>query len=240
MRKFLKRKWVQAVAVILGAFFLGSAAIMGVRAYLTDGEEAMNTLETAFVSTETEPTPQPPFVTPEYQKRISVKNTGNVECFVRVRVEFSDGYFRDWSGFSSDGVNYYSANVNGRPSYVLDETASGILADAYVNHLPEGWVYIPEDSEASVHYEDDYHNVTAGEGELLGGYYYYTIPLQPGETTENLTERVKTYFKDTESKMPYDIIVYTEAVQTSSHTGAKYTGENAWKQMWTEVMARKN
>ncbi len=68
-----------------------------------------------------------------FKKRVQVKNTGSIPCFVRVFVEFSSSEIRDISQISPDGRSYFPA-----ASYHLN--------------LPEGWVYIDEDDELLGHY----------------------------------------------------------------------------------------
>ena len=63
----------------------------------------------------------------------------------------------------------------------------------------------------------------------LSGYYYYTVPVQPGESTEPLIRWVMTYFEGTVKV--YDILVYTETVQTVGIDGTDYSTNwaDAWK-----------
>ena len=53
---------------------------------------------------------------------VSVKNTGNVPCYTRVFLTFSDSDIGERSQLSSNGISFY------------DEAA-------FRQHLPEGWVY---------------------------------------------------------------------------------------------------
>jgi len=55
------------------------------------------------------------------------------------------------------------------------------LAGEYIDHLPDGRVYIPEE-----------------ESDTLGGYYYYTKIVEPGKKTVPLFERRKTHFDTAE------------------------------------------
>ena len=61
--------------------------------------------------------------TDPFKKDVKIGNTGTEDCYVRVRLEFSDSEFRDITDFSHDGTIYTDA-----ASY------NGI-------YLPEGWIY---------------------------------------------------------------------------------------------------
>lgn len=58
-----------------------------------------------------------------FDKKVQVKNTGTVSCYVRVFAEFSDSEMKGRSEFSADGVMYYPAGT-------------------YAQNLPEHWIYI--------------------------------------------------------------------------------------------------
>lgn len=61
-----------------------------------------------------------------FRKEVSVKNTGNVPCYTRVFLAFSDSDIGERSQLSSNGISFY------------DEAA-------FRQHLPEGWVYREDD-----------------------------------------------------------------------------------------------
>lgn len=92
----------------------------------------------------------------------------------------------------------------------------------YSENLPEDWTYI--DPEAD---------------ELLGGYYYYTSPVEAGDETTALVERVETTFEEAADIVDYEIIVYGESVQTRDRFGVEVTGSNAYEQAWEDFLARK-
>jgi len=60
-----------------------------------------------------------------FKKRVQIKNTGTVPCFVRVFADFSDQEVKGWSWLSPDGSSFYEA-------------------DSYREYLPEGWQYLDE------------------------------------------------------------------------------------------------
>lgn len=115
-----------------------------------------------------------------YTKDVTVSNTGDVPCYVRVFLQFSDSDVRDVSQVSRDGNTF--------------ETW-----DDFVKDTSGSWKYIASSTDKT-----------------LGGYFYYTKPLQPGESTSSLLKTVKTDFASADDVKPYDVIVYSESVQTVS------------------------
>lgn len=104
----------------------------------------------------------------------------------------------------------------------LDNGAGFVNAADYPDNLPENWVYISEADDT-----------------LLGGYYYYTVPLEVGAKTIPLFERVKTTFAAAEDVKAYELIVYAESVQTLDKNGEDFTGAEPWNQAWDEFINRK-
>jgi len=115
------------IALLLGAIF-AVITIMpkSTTAYLTDDDTEINILSPGDNKIEIIERFDPPEELKEgvntFNKAIKIKNTGDVDCFVRVFVEFTDAKIRDISKVSPDGTNFYSINE---------------LKD----HLPTGWVY---------------------------------------------------------------------------------------------------
>lgn len=95
-----------------------------------------------------------------------------------------------------------------------------VAASDLKDHLPSGWVYI-EDTD-----------------ETLGNYYYYTEALEPNELTVPLFTEVKVSVPDTDEDLitPFDIIVYSEAVQIRDKNGKLFTSAEPWKEAWTEFL----
>ena len=61
-----------------------------------------------------------------YEKAVQVINTGYIDEYVRLRLDFSDSDIESKTKFSYDGQNFYSV-------------------EEYRKHLPSGWVYNAED-----------------------------------------------------------------------------------------------
>lgn len=138
-----------------------------------------------------------------YQDNVSVKNTGNIPCYIRIYAEFSDSTVEARSSLSVNGSDFISAKE-------------------YKDHLPDGWTYISSD-------EDD----------VLGGYYYWTSPVEPGAKTGELFKEVKTTFETADDVKNYEIILYGESVQIKDKEGAEFTGDDAWRQAWAEFLERR-
>ncbi len=82
------------------------------------------------------------------------------------------------------------------------------------SHLPEGWEYV------------------SGQNNALDGYYYFTKALAPEEETPPLLSKVKTEFENVYDISDFDIIVYSESVQTVeiNASGTQYSDyQKAWK-----------
>lgn len=137
----------------------------------------------------------------------SISNNENGKVFVRVAAEFSTQWSRDHSWISSD--------VSG---------TTWCKASDYINHLPANWVYIPSQ-------QDDPTNGDA----LLGGYYYYTRSIAPGESTTALMSRVKTTYSKSVDIEAYNIFLYAESVQAFDKTGVAVSDDN-WRSAWEELL----
>jgi alternate signal-mediated exported protein len=214
------RKGMIAASVLAVALLLAG----GVYAYLTYGTRAINEFSAGSNEIEIEETFTPPKqLKPganSYTKKVAVKNTGNIPCYVRVYADFSEGDLKKVSGIQSGDGAYYSAELEGIQDDIQDENGKVVINhDSFINHLPEGWVYIPETDADTDTVED-----------AMGGWFYYTEPLEAGEVTPNLFDSVLTYFASESDITSYQIIVYAESVQIRDRegnlvtTGADTTG----------------
>ncbi len=207
------------------------AAVVGISgAYLVSAPAGVdNEIVVGYDKTEIEedfdpPTEQTPNAATYYKKKVTVKNTGDTPCYVRMFVDFSSGFIRKISSLSYDPVNsadaatknYYSAELTMADNYFIKEVSS----DSNPN---KGWVYIPE----------------SDDGEI-GGYYYYTEILSPGDETPPLFTYVKTDYSGTgKDVVQYDVIVYSESVQVVTKDGksAPDAGEsNRYQTVWKEYL----
>ena len=179
-----------------------------VLAYLTDSDSKNNKMNAGENVNELEGRYSPPAEQKQdntYEKEIIVKNTGDVPCFVRVYVDLSDSEILDITQFSSDGNSFFPA----------DPTKNNSFAKQFGENSK--WTYISDDSNENVN-----------------GYYYYKEPVQPDESTEPLFSWVKTTYQIDENPKQYEIITYSETVQTRNDKGEKYNDfKTAWKEFLT-------
>ncbi len=146
----------------------------------------------------------------ETDKHVSVTNKGSTPCFVRVYVDFSDSGIAEKAQLSEDGTSYKSW------SEFKASHSSGT-----------DWIYIPYDEQGK-----------------LGGYFYYTKSVSGSASTPPLIQKVKTDFSHNETKYneaettdgdfitDFDLIVYSETVQTVDNGIDYSTQTDGWKTMW--------
>lgn len=204
------------------------AGIIAVYAYLFSvPEELRNEIIIGYndieIQEEFEPPTEQTSVT-YYKKKVTVKNTGDTPCFVRVFVDFSSVEIRNLSALSYDEADEQDPSLKTYYSAVPDMTVGHFIKEVSSENNPnKGWVYIKE---------DDFENGS------IGGYYYYTEPLEPGNETPPLFTYVKTdYTGSTTAAQQYDVIVYSESVQIVTSNGKSAAGEgeqNHYITVWKE------
>ena len=199
------KKLIITLSVLMCVLFVSVGVTL---AYMTDNREKENTVTVGYDSIEiVEDFSTPAKQTQEttYKKEVKIRNNGNVPCYIRVYVDFSDSKIRDCSFFS------VSDDINDTDSY-FSASRDTINSDNYVNNLPEGWEFIPDnDSDTK-----------------LAGYYYYTNPVNVGESTPSLFTYIKTVYQSEDEIQQYDIIVYAESVQTIGQNGENINYKQAW------------
>lgn len=203
------KKGIAIAAVII----VVAAAVITVAAYLQNTAEQPNKFtvgrdENEVTEVFTEPNTMA--MTNEFEKVVKVENTGSVDQFVRVYLDFSDSRVRDKS----------------KLVVTSGSTEAAYTWDEFLTHLPDDWEYIPLN--------------TAGD-EILGGYFYYTKILAPGEETPALIEKVRTVFSDGDNAdhiTDFDIVVYSESVQTTeiNAAGTEFT-DSGWKDAWKSFLS---
>lgn len=205
---FKKRGLLITVLCVIAALALLFITVPGIRAYLTDMADPMENNFTIALDTTTTVVEKFPENVPDmnesglasFYKLIQIANTGYVDCFVRVRINFSETEIRDESSFTWDGEHWYS------------------YAE-YKDHLPDGWVYNPDDD---CFY---YKNVLiAGDWEdfsknliydaKIGEYFYKNDDdniLEGDIITTPLFVSIKTQFKDNHDMRTFTIYVAEES-----------------------------
>ena len=103
-------------------------------------------------------------------------------------------------------------------------TADNVTDDSFVRRLNEGfftnsatdptkWRFVPDNDTT-----------------VLKGYYYYTEPVEPNESTETLFKQVKVQNASNEDVKAFNVLVYSETVQAQGY--ADY--EAAWADFLSE------
>ena len=146
------------------------------------------------------------------QKEITVKNTGNLPCFVRVYAEFSDSDISSIAKVSYDGSNYVDWITGFK-----DELAKS------TNSISEDWYYDKGNTK-------------------LGGYFYYKKILPVGDSTPTLIKSVQVNFPESANSetnidqiREYNMVVYTETIRTGDIDGAEF-GDEDWQKAWQRFL----
>ena len=203
-----KRLKITLIAVL--SLLVAATAVGVTYAYLQNTQEQPNTFKVK-------------------EDMVSVTETFTEPTTMQIRNEFekkvavqntgtSDQFVRVYLDFSDSRIRDKSKLVSSTEEYSWNE---------FLTHLPDNWEYVPE-TDAT-----------------LGGYFYYTKILKPNEKTPNLIEKVKTDFTDTEDGTEnidnindFDIVVYTESVQTTEidQNGTQYTDAD-WQTAWRSFLS---
>lgn len=120
-----------------------------------------------------------------------------------------DCFVRVYAEFEDNAVREVS-------EYSRDNGATYVSEDEFRATLPENWEYR-----------------TDGD---FGPYYYYKLPIAPGESTPNLFTNLKVTFATENDVKPFKFVVYAESVQTKDRHGEDFTGENIYRQAWEEYL----
>ena len=158
-----------------------------------------------------------------YQKLVTIKNEGKNPSFVRVFMDFTDTAVKSGDGvktyfFVPDDINSIPTSAPGKGTENADgtwTTTGGKWVEANKWSPSGDWVYVDEGG--------------------LSGYYYYKEPVAPGASTPPLISWVRTDFDDESKITDYEILVYSETVQTVeiNESGTVYdasTYQTAWQE----------
>lgn len=153
MKKMNKKVIIPIVAALAGGVFAGIRYLpSSTSAYFTDKDNAEN----QFTVGENEIEIVETFTPPEelivgdntYTKAVQIKNNGDVPCYIRAFIEFSDDDIRGISKVSPDGTNYYTM-------------------EEFKDHLPTGWVYVASGDMSPYYYYTGVVDVDASTPKLL-------------------------------------------------------------------------
>lgn len=158
-----KKKLIVLLAVLLLA---GAAASAGIYAYLSAEDSQVNrfTFGQNVIETEEEfPTPDPK-PGDSIEKKVRVKNTGDVPCFVRTQILFSNGDAEsvsalelneaDWTERQEDGYHYYKHILPVGKSSADLLTAVKIADSAQLEELKDFQIIVYSESVQSEGYEE--------------------------------------------------------------------------------------
>lgn len=147
----------------------------------------------------------------------------------RVQIENTDEtacFIRVFMEFSDSDIKQRAQiSPDGRSWYPAGEYGSPDF-----ENFPQNWCYISRE-----------------EDPLLGGFYYYTLPVNPGERTVPLAEQILVSYEQDSQIRDFDILVTADSVQTSifeEQEDGSFTAEDVsqqdegWKQAWTEYLER--
>lgn len=216
-----RKKRIAALTLsVMIVFLMAGVAI----AYLGKKEDRVNTMEIGTNTEEIVETFAPPEVVRMTdnltEKRVTVKNTGNVDCFARVYAEFSDSSVAGKSRVKNTGTN--SADTN---YYTWLDFKELLKEDS--NYISPDWQFIPLNSE---------------ENEALRGYFYYKKVLKPdGETAPLFTYFVTDFTGDPTDRnidkiTDYEIIVYSETVQSTEVSDGTVFTDDEWLTAWKSFL----
>ena len=219
VKKNLKKLAMFSLAVLTA---LSIITVPGIHAYLTDvGPTLENNFTIALDPTTTVvekfPTQDPTIEGDsliKFMKLVQIGNTGYIDCYVRVRFNFSDKDIRNKATFSWDGEHFYS------------------YAD-YVNHLPEEWLYNAEDDcfyYTPMLYAGDWAELSKNlvYDKALGEYFYADDDnniLVNNMITTPLLKYVKVAFDNPKDMRTFTFDVVNESVPF--YLGTDYI--SAWK-----------
>lgn len=138
--------------------------------------------------------------------------TGETRFLKTVRIKNTGTipcFIRMFCEFSDSDIEKYTEVLVGDEWIKAEDLHSAELED---------WVYIPE------------------EDGKLGGYFYYTKPVEPDESTKPIFKEVKVTIPSTEGDKAkdFDIIVYSESVQIKDYNGNDYA--DGWMGAWNEFI----
>ncbi|MDO4328183.1 MAG: hypothetical protein Q4C66_02475 [Lachnospiraceae bacterium] len=142
-------------------------------------------------------------------------------------IDQTDSFIRVFMDFSDSSIkNIAQITPDGKHWY---EASKYLSSDG--SNLPENWVYISEADDV-----------------LLGGYYYYTIPIKAKEKTTPLSECIMVTYSDVSQIRDFDILVMADSIQTyinEENADGTFTAKDVseetdgWKIAWTEYMERR-
>ena len=155
----MKRSVKNMAAVLV---LVGCMLINGIYAYFTDNDTIINKITIGSVNTQIVEEFDPPVkIEPntEFVKDVKVRNTGISDCYVRVRVLFSDNYIEkncsinwneeNWTYKSSDGYWYYTRSLKAGEETESLFTKVSLSSDFNIDDISVFDIYVYHESYQS-------------------------------------------------------------------------------------------
>ena len=203
-----KRLKITLIAVL--SVLVAAAAVGVTYAYLQNTQQQPNTFKVK-------------------EDKVSVTETFTEPTTMQIQNEFEKKVAVQNTGTSDQFVRVYLDFSDSRirdKSKLVSSTGEEYSWNEFLTHLPDNWAYVSE-----------------SDNQTLGGYFYYTKILKPNEKTPNLIEKVKTDFtedgtENIDNINDFDIVVYTESVQTTEidQNGTQYT-DAKWQTAWRSFLS---
>lgn len=203
-----KRLKITLIAVL--SVLVAAAAVGVTYAYLQNTQQQPNTFKVK-------------------EDKVSVTETFTEPTTMQIQNEFEKKVAVQNTGTSDQFVRVYLDFSDSRirdKSKLVSSTGEEYSWNEFLTHLPDNWAYVSE-----------------SDNQTLGGYFYYTKILKPNEKTPNLIEKVKTDFtedgtENIDNINDFDIVVYTESVQTTEidQNGTQYT-DAKWQTAWQNFLS---
>lgn len=224
----LRKQKITKILLPLLAIITFGLGIGAFYAYFTHTRKLVNTFtigeNTISITEDFEPPKEMVKGLNTYTKKITITNTGNTDAFVRVYAAFSDSDIADNSFIASSKPKSVSVTSDATFDSVISSMENAgykTCSDFWKEGGPSnGWIYIP-DSDS-----------------ILGGYFYYSKPIIPGESTKALMDTITTWFAVENDVKDYELIVYAESVQTADKDGVSFSDVD-YQKAWTEYLSRK-
>lgn len=223
----------KTIALILAMTLFGTvSAASYTTAYLTDRADRMINPYTIALDTTSKIVERFPGITPEqtktpvinYEKSVAVINSGYVDEYVRVKIDFSESDLQQKTEFTQDGTNWYSWDD------FTNRCANGGM-NGWVYNKSDGYFYYTGILESgdwgTVSKENLKLDETDGHYRYLDGKDEGNLPTKM-RTTKLITQ-LRTNFGNYQDMRSYDVYVYDES--------CPYYFGNDYSSAWSSYIA---
>ena len=173
-----------------------------------------------------------------YKKKVSVKNAGNTDAFVRVFLDFSNIEAVENSYVATSAPSSLPQDLGAFTDTMTDDEKAA-AKEAAINSIKAAGYKSYDEFWSATGADNDWVFVPESDSEpVVGGFFYYTKSIAPGESTQDLIHSICTYFPTAGEIKPYEVLVFAESVQTFDKDGARFE-DAQWKQAWEEFLGRR-